>query len=224
MSTEEAVRTYLRGRIERREFIKALVAVGVTTGAAISYADALAAAGPQLQLRALAQSGSTGPIALSSDEFAAVQAIAARIMPTTDTPGAAEAGAADYIDLALSGDYAPSLPRYQQALAELDAFCTATIGTPFASLSDAEQDAVLEDLERGSIAEVTGGPAFFDLVRRHVLEGMFCEPYYGGNRNLVGWSLVGFPGQRYGYPDPYINRVVGLPPIAAEGMPPREDW
>jgi gluconate 2-dehydrogenase gamma chain len=51
---------------------------------------------------------------------------------------------------------------------------------------------------------------------------MFCEPQYGGNRDLVGWRLVGFPGQRYGYSDPYIDRVVDLPPVAVAGPPTPE--
>jgi gluconate 2-dehydrogenase gamma chain len=78
---------------------------------------------------------------------------------------------------------------------------------------------VLADLEAGTIGAVESGAEFFQLVRRHVLEGVFCEPQYGGNRDLVGWRLVGFPGQRYGYDDPYINRVVDLPPIAVQGAP-----
>jgi gluconate 2-dehydrogenase gamma chain len=223
MSAEEAVRAYLRGRIDRREFIKTLVALGVTAGAAISYADALASSGSRAGIHSLSQAGQiTGPVALTGDDFSTLQAIAARIVPTTDTPGATEAGAAHYVDFALSNDYAPSLPRYREGLAQIDAFCVDNLGRSFASLSEDEQDAVLEDLEAGRIAEVTGGQAFFDLVRRHVLEGMFCEPIYGGNRDMVGWSLVGFPGQRFGYRDPYINRIVDLPPVAADGMPPRD--
>jgi hypothetical protein len=38
--------------------------------------------------------------------------------------------------------------------------------------------------------------AFFNLVRRHTIEGTFCDPYYGGNANFVGWDLIGYPGIR----------------------------
>jgi hypothetical protein len=34
------------------------------------------------------------------------------------------------------------------------------------------------------------------LVRRHTIEGTFCDPYYGGNANFVGWDLIGYPGIR----------------------------
>jgi gluconate 2-dehydrogenase gamma chain len=47
-----------------------------------------------------------------------------------------------------------------------------------------------------------------------VLEGVFGEPQYGGNRGLVGWRLVGFPGQQFGYADAYINKPVDMSPVA----------
>jgi gluconate 2-dehydrogenase gamma chain len=37
------------------------------------------------------------------------------------------------------------------------------------------------------------------VVREHAIEGFFCDPVYGGNRNAVGWRLVGFPGVHWGY-------------------------
>ena len=41
--------------------------------------------------------------------------------------------------------------------------------------------------------------ALFAAVREHTIEGMFCDPLYGGNRNFAGWRLVGFPGAQWGY-------------------------
>ncbi|HEX2863394.1 MAG TPA: gluconate 2-dehydrogenase subunit 3 family protein, partial [Deinococcales bacterium] len=40
---------------------------------------------------------------------------------------------------------------------------------------------------------------FFDMLRQDVIEGVFCDPVYGGNRNLAGWKLVGYPGAQRGY-------------------------
>ena len=37
---------------------------------------------------------------------------------------------------------------------------------------------------------------FFNLLRTHTIEGTFCDPYYGGNANFVGWDLIGYPGVR----------------------------
>jgi gluconate 2-dehydrogenase gamma chain len=165
----------------------------------------------------------SGLTALTPSEFRTVEAIGGRIMPTTDTPGAIEAGSAHYIDQALAGPYGPHLDTYRRAIAELDRHSTATLGQPFAGLSAAQQDALLQELEVGQIESVTDGAQFFDLVLRHVMEGFFCEPQYSGNREFIGWKLVGFPGQRYGYDDPYIDQAVDLDPIAFAGPPRKVD-
>ena len=54
------------------------------------------------------------------------------------------------------------------------------------------------------------------MVRCHVLEGVFGEPQYAGNRGLIGWRVVGFPGHQFGYPDAYINKRVDLSPAAVQ--------
>lgn len=161
--------------------------------------------------------------ALTATELKVVEAIAGRIVPITDTPGAIEAGAASYIDRALAGPYQPQLGAYRRGIEELERHCEAALGKSFGALDADRQDGILEKLEAGEIKDVTDGAAFFDLVRRHVMEGFFCEPNYGGNRDLIGWKLVGFPGQRYGYDDPYINRVIDLPPVACDRVPRKGD-
>ncbi len=161
--------------------------------------------------------------ALSRPQARLLEAVAARIFPTTDTPGAIEAGAVAYIDQALGGSYRPLLPRYRRGLRELDRYTRSTFGKLFVALSESQQDTILSDLEAGKVLEVRDGAEFFELLRSHVMEGIFGEPSYGGNRDLVGWRLVGFPGQRFGYPDAYIDRVVDLPPVAVDGMSKPEE-
>ena len=151
---------------------------------------------------------------LTRYETRILEAVAERIFPPTDTPGAVEAGAISYIDKALAGAYRPLLPKYRRGLRELNRYAQHTFDRPFADLAEPDQDAILTDLEEGRGKIVRNGAEFFLLVRSHVLEGVFGEPIYGGNRHLAGWRLVGFPGQRYGYRDAYINRVVDLPPVA----------
>jgi gluconate 2-dehydrogenase gamma chain len=220
MSAQETIRAYLEKNISRREFTARLKEIGVTAGAAIAFADMLAGCS-----MANYQSGnfdlSKAPRALTAAERRTVETMAGRIVPTTDGPGAIEAGAADYIDIALAGAYKPQLARYQKGIAELEAYSTATFGKSFAGLSSEQQDDTLENLEHGKIKEVADGPQFFELIRRHVMEGFFCEPYYGGNRDMIGWKLVGFPGQQYGYKDAYINKVIDLSPVAFNGAPRR---
>ncbi len=42
---------------------------------------------------------------------------------------------------------------------------------------------------------------FFDLLQTHTIEGMFCDPLHGGNADMIGWQLVGFPGPVLSYKD-----------------------
>jgi len=221
MSAEDTIRAFLAKRIGRREFIRQLRAIGVTAGAAFSFAEVLSGCQLPASGTSAEATGPRGPVALNESEFKTLEAISGRIVPTTETPGAIEAGAAYYIDQALADPYKPQLPRYRRGLGELDRYCVTKYNVTFVALTEAQQDTLLEELEAGKLKEVEGGSQFFELVRRHVMEGVFCEPYYGGNRDLIGWKLVGFPGQRYGYDDPYINRVIDLPPIAQSG-PPRK--
>jgi gluconate 2-dehydrogenase gamma chain len=152
-----------------------------------------------------------------------VDAIAARILPTTDTPGAVEAGAVFYIDRALAGPYSRLRSRYMRGLRVLDKYAKRQFGAAFEKLSGERQDSVLSDLEAGKITELRNGEEFFELLRNHVLEGVFGEPSYGGNRDMIGWKLVGFPGQQWGYPETYINKVVDLPPVTWEGLPKKPE-
>ncbi len=220
MSAEEAIHAYLGKIIGRREFTQRLKEVGVTAGAAVAFANMLAGC-TLADMNNGSIDLSRAPRALTPVERKTLEAMSGRIMPTTDSPGAVEAGAPDYIDIALADPYKPQLARYQRGLAELDRYATATFSKPFAALSAEQQDETLENLEGGKIKDVTDGAQFFELVRRHTMEGFFCEPYYGGNRDMVGWKLVGFPGQRFGYDDPYINKVIDLPPVAFRGAPRR---
>ena len=159
--------------------------------------------------------------ALTPRQAQLVEAVAGRILPTTDTPGAVEAGAIFYIDRALADVYRSLLPRYRRGLVGIDKRARAKFSASFLKLSETQQDDLLNELEAGQVEEVRDGDEFFELLRSHVLEGVFGEPSHGGNRNMIGWRLVGFPGQQYGYPDPYIDKVVDLEPVACDG-PPRK--
>ena len=47
--------------------------------------------------------------------------------------------------------------------------------------------------------------AFFELLLQNTMEGFFADPSYGGNRDMVGWKMIGFPGYHYDYRD-YVRR------------------
>jgi gluconate 2-dehydrogenase gamma chain len=153
---------------------------------------------------------------LTPAEVKTLAAIAERIFPKTDTPGAVEIGALDYIDIALAGDYAPLAPLYREGLRCIDRCSRTKFGALFADLPDEQKDAVLIDFEAGAVTGFKKAAEFFETVRYHVLEGIFCEPQYGGNKDMVGWRLVDFPGQQFGYDDAYIDKRVDLEPVAVD--------
>jgi gluconate 2-dehydrogenase gamma chain len=135
---------------------------------------------------------------LTAAEADLLEAMVARIVPTdSNGPGAAEARAAHYIDRALTGPLASSKAAYVSGLAALDAYAQSSKGAPFTKLNARDQDAVLTDLEKNVAKDFRpNADAFFEMVRNHTMQGMFSDPYYGGNANFIGWDLIGYPGIR----------------------------
>lgn len=88
---------------------------------------------------------------------------------------------------------------YDQGIAAVEEYVQQEYDAEtFTGLDDDQQDAVVEALEAGEVAafEDTGidPEGFFLMVRQNTLEGMFSDPMYGGNREMIGWRLKGFPG------------------------------
>jgi gluconate 2-dehydrogenase gamma chain len=140
----------------------------------------------------------------SRAEALIVAAAASRIFPSDEAgPGAQEAGVVVYIDRQLAGPWGRDRYRYTQGPFDEDA--PKELGyqgkaTPqqiyremlkdlrgFDHLGPNEQDQKLKQIER---------TLFFLLLRKNTIEGMFCDPMHGGNIDMVGWQLIGFPGPR----------------------------
>jgi gluconate 2-dehydrogenase gamma chain len=133
------------------------------------------------QVAAAEQAQAMGTFTYFSREQAAdVDAMAAQIYPTTDTPGAREAQVIYFIDLALVTFAQDKQAIYKQGLADLS---TKTGGKAFGSLSSADQVALLSSIEK---------TPFFRTVRDHTVMGMFAAPQHGGNYKKIGWSQIGF--------------------------------
>jgi gluconate 2-dehydrogenase gamma chain len=137
-------------------------------------------------------------------EALVVAAAAARIFPSDASgPGASEAGVVVYIDRQLAGPYGADRHRYTQA--PFDESGPVELGyqgkatpreiyrqgvktlTGIEKVPAAEQDRMLHRIE---------STLFFRMLRQHTIEGMFSDPLHGGNRDMVGWQLIGFPGAR----------------------------
>ena len=117
-----------------------------------------------------------------------LEAAAGRIIPADRDPGALEAGVIVYIENALSGYDAEHAPLYVDGIRELDRLARETFGSEaFIQLRPEEQDQVLASLdERQS--------RFFSLLLEHTMQGFYGDPRHGGNRDRVGWKIIGFPG------------------------------
>ena len=135
---------------------------------------------------------------LTVAESATLEAIVARLIPTDENgPGATEARAARYIDRALDGALASRHQDYVAGLAAVEAYAQISQGAAFVRLSDGDQDAVLGDMEKDVATGFDSSSSeFFALLRAHTIQGTFCDPYYGGNADFVGWDLIGYPGVR----------------------------
>lgn len=135
---------------------------------------------------------------LTRVEAETLQAIVARLIPTDEHgPGATEARAAHYIDQSLGGALSASRQAYIDGLAGIDAYAQGSRGARFAALPPDDQDAVLREMEADTASGFSpDSSTFFALVHTHTVEGTFCDPYYGGNADFIGWDLIGYPGVR----------------------------
>ena len=151
---------------------------------------------------------------LTAAESATLDALASRILPSDDgTPGAHEARAVHYIDRALTGPNAASRDQYAVGLQALDDYAMQKHDRLFSTLSPSEQDAIIEAMTENEITAFPMlGAGFFNMVRNHTIDGTFSDPYYGGNRDFVGWDMIGYPGVRIISTPEEISQGRGLAP------------
>ena len=144
------------------------------------------------------------PVALTllgAADAADVEALTSQIVPSDDTPGAREAGVTYFIDRALGSFFGHWRESFTLGLRDFQATCRAQHPDvpSFAALSSDEQIAFLHGVDR---------TPFFDQARMLTLCGMFSLPKYGGNRDSVGWKLLGFE-DRHTFEPPFGYYDVG---------------
>ncbi len=164
-----------------------------------------------------------------------VTAVFDRLIPADDLgPSASKAGCIDFLDAQLAGRFgegaalyrdkplqqnaddlmqtpqfiATPRERYEAGLQALEAYAQSTDGAAFADLQPNRQDEILKGMEDGtlSLGDDIHTKAFFEMMLQNVREGYFADPIYGGNRDMAGWKLIGFPGARYDF-RLYVDRV-----------------
>jgi len=220
----------------RRRFLKSVGALGaaIPAAAAAQHTDHGAAAKAQKYMF------------LSPAEVAFLDAAVARLIPADELgPGAKEAGVTYFIDQQLFGAWgtmakmyrqgphaegtpqqgyqSPLTPQevYRAAIGEINAACAKHYSQPFAKLTGAQQDEVLRSLDEGKFPlDAVPARFFFNLLLDNTIEGFFSDPIYGGNRDKVGWKLVGFPGVAAAY-TAYVDKH-GVPydalPVSIEDV------
>lgn len=107
----------------------------------------------------------------------------------------------------------PLVPKqiYNLGISDADAYSKKTAGKPFAELDGAQQDAMLQKFESGE-AEFQQLPSklFFSYLLQNTREGFFSDPIHGGNKDMVGWKLINFPGARADFMD-WVERGSVIP-------------
>lgn len=149
--------------------------------------------------------------ALTPAQMKTLVAFIDRLIPRDDLgPGAVDAGAQIYIDRVLAGPNANEKESFVQGLEAVDVSAKRTYGAAFAELSADQRDQV--------VMEMLSSP-FFNRARRLTLEGMFSDPYYGGNKNFAGWDLIRYPGPRpaVAADDQKLNVEIKLYRVSAYG-------
>ena len=132
---------------------------------------------------------------LNPEQAIEIEAIAAQIIPTDDSPGAREARVIYFIDRALTTFEKEKQKDYTKGLKELQATQKRMFpkSAKFSELPSEQQIAVLKKIDKTE---------FFNLVRNHTVMGFLIDPTYGGNFDQIGWKLIGFE-DRFNFKPPF---------------------
>ena len=181
-------------------------------------------------------------------EAAMIEAIVDRLIPEDELgPGGKRAGCAVFIDRQLAGPYGRAEGVYMQGPFPPNPLPTQGMQSPLTpaqayreglrvladhvarsfgnrrveQLSADELDRLLGGLERNEPRLEGAGARMFDMIYANTMEGFFADPIYGGNADMAGWKLLGFPGTRYDYRDVIErpNQRYTMPPVSLAGRP-----
>jgi len=181
-------------------------------------------------------------LTLTPTEVAFVSAIADTMIPADElSPSGTDCGVVTYIDRQLAGAYGAGAKMYRMGpfrrgkpeqgyqlaltprqyfeagIAAANDWSRKTYGgKEFDQLAPADRAAALTAMEEGK-AEFAhfSAKAFADRLHALVMEGFFSDPMYGGNRNMAGWKMIGFPGLPATYKDVvdrYRDKRYAVPP------------
>lgn len=160
--------TAKKGNLARRDFVIATLAAGAV-------------------LLPGCKSASSGDWDFLTDETAAtLKGICDQIIPADDFPSASQAGVLVYIDRQLTRHYRRHRKAYVAGLEQANRISHGRFGCALENASTQQRLEVVTALE-------SQNRAFFELVRRHTMEGYYGSPRHGGNRDAISWGMLGIP-------------------------------
>jgi gluconate 2-dehydrogenase gamma chain len=218
-------------KVTRRSFVTTVGAASVVPAAALLPVAQSATPAP------IPAVDPANPVYLffNAEEVLFIEAACERLIPLDEAgPGALGAGVPNYLDKQLAGAWGAgerlyrsgpwvegtASQGYQLPFTPAELFHTSlraihqdldARGTPFNTMSGEDQDAYLKSLESGK-HDLDGVPAkvFFDTLLKMSIEGFFCDPVYGGNRDMAAWRMIGFPGAYADYYEAVDRHGVGF--------------
>ena len=209
----------------RRDFLVKSMALIPTVVIGGAGAGAIGVATSATAQAAPASEPASGNTAAASDwkpqffndrEWAFINAAVARLIPADELgPGAKEAGVPEFIDRQLNTPYATGSIWYMQGPFNPDVPKEMGYQLPLVP----KQIYNLGLWESGK-AEFKQLPAslFFTYLLQNTREGFFSDPIHGGNKGMVGWTLINFPGARADFMD-WVERGerYPFPPVSING-------
>ncbi len=229
---------------DRRDFLKSAVAGGAAAAATVSVPQSVQAQ----PATATSAAQSPGYAFLNPEEGAFVEALVDHMGPADElTPKGTDIGLNIFIDRSLAGGWGkgdrlymqgpwkPGVPSqgyqlpltpaelYRNGITAANAHCVKTYKKTFDKLTEAQREEFLLALQGGKVTFENGPPArvFFTTVYQTVMEGMFADPMYGGNKNKAGWKMIGFPGViavNYQNIEKYRDKAFPVNPVGISDM------
>ena len=231
---------------DRRAFLKG--AVAGSAAAATGSVPLVAEAQPKASPAAPSAAPAPAYAHLNPEEAAFVEAVVDHMVPAdAHSPKGTELGLNIYIDRALAGGWGkgdrlylqgpwktgtpsqgyqlPLTPAalYRAGIAAANAACVKSYGKTFDKIGASQRQEFLVALQGGKVTFENGPPArvFFATLYANVMEGMFGDPIYGGNRDKAGWKMIGFPGViavHYQNVEKFRDRKYSVEPVGIADM------
>ena len=208
-------------KFDRRDILRGAVVGGAAAASATGAITQPSNVQAQQSAAASSTSDAAGYAFFNLEEAAFIEALVDHMVPADEvSPKGTDLGINIYIDRALGGAWGkgerlylqgpwklgtpsqgyqlPMTPAqlYRAGIEATNAHCRKTYRKTFDLLDAAQREEVLVGLSTAKIKFEDGLPVrvFWTTLYQTVIEGIYSDPIYGGNRNKAGWAIIGFPG------------------------------